>query len=168
MLYCVIHWYFAFCVFCLTSNYKLIKSNRNNILSRTSPTERTYTCTRKIDFRKPCNAVTSMEVEVKEHSPYTIVRHFENKQKQWEEDWQKEWAKFGHLTKSKPDRITASFFPPASPEHFQVLISKDTAKNKASQTYSTYNAYWPEAYMDPTDFLITPNNFKKICSKHIE
>ena len=115
-------------------------------------------------FRKPCNTVTLMEVEIKEPSPYTIVRNFENIQKQWEEDWQKECAKFGHPTRPKPDRVTASFFPPLPkpvPEHFQVLISKDTARNKASQTYSTYNAYWPEAYMDPTDFLITPNNKKQ-------
>ena len=154
------------CVFCLTSilyeNYKLIKSNQNNILSRKSPTERTYMYKKNsinLYFRKPCNTVTSMEVEVKEPSPYTIVRNFENIQKQWEEDWQKECAKFGHPTRSKPDRVTASFFPPLLkpvPEHFQVLISKDTARNKASQTHSTYNAYWPEAYMDPTDFLITP------------
>ena len=106
-----------------------------------------------------------MEVDqIEEPSPYTIVRNFENIQKQWEEDWQKECVKFGHPTRPKPDRVTASFFPPLPkpvPEHFQVLISRDTARNKASQTYSTYNAYWPAAYMDPTDFLITPNNKKQ-------
>ena len=60
--------------------------------------------------------------------------------------------------------LLARFFPllpKPVPEHFQVLISKDTARNKASQTYSTYNAYWPKAYMDPTDFFTTPHNKKQ-------
>ena len=76
-------------------------------------------------------------------------------------------AKFVHPTRPKPDRVTASFIPSLPkpvPEHFQVLISKDTARNKASQTYSTYNAYWPEAYMDPSLLQM----IKTIHSKHIE
>ena len=62
----------------------------------------------------------------------------------------------------RPDSVTASFFAPLPkpiPEHFTVLISRDTARNKACQTYSAYNTYWPEAYMDPTDyFLISKAN----------
>ena len=62
----------------------------------------------------------------------------------------------------RPDRVTASFFDPLPkpiPEHFSILISRDTARNKACQTYSAYNTYWPEAYMDPTDyFLISKTN----------
>ena len=62
----------------------------------------------------------------------------------------------------RPNCVTASFFAPPPkpiPEHFSVLISGDTARNKACQTYSTYDTYWPEAYMDHTDyFLISKTN----------
>ena len=57
----------------------------------------------------------------------------------------------------RPDRVTASFFDPLPkpiPEHFSILISRDTARNKACQTYSAYNTYWPEAYMDPADIFL--------------
>ena len=101
-------------------------------------------------------------MEENELSPYTIVRNFEKLNEQWEENWQKECAVFKQHIRPRPDRVTASFFAPLPkpiPEHFTVLISRDTARNKACQTYSAYNTYWPEAYMDPTDyFLISKTN----------
>ena len=90
-------------------------------------------------------------MEENELSPYTIVRNFEKLNEQWEENWQKECAVFKQHIRPRPDRVTASFFAPLPkpiPEHFTVLISRDTARNKACQTYSAYNTYWPEAYMD--------------------
>ena len=44
------------------------------------------------------------------------------------------------------------------PFHPAVLISKDTAQNKACQTHRTYDARWPELYMEPTEYFITPRN----------
>ena len=92
-------------------------------------------------------------MEEKELSPNTIVRNFE---KQREENWQKVYAAFKQDMRPRPNRVTASLFaqlPKPIPEHLAVPINGDTARNKACQTYSAYNAYWPEAYMDPTDYF---------------
>ena len=44
------------------------------------------------------------------------------------------------------------------PEHPACLISKETAKNKACQTHQNYDARWPERYMEPTEYVITPRD----------
>ena len=102
--------------------------------------------------------------EEKEPSPYTIVHNFEKHTITVGGRLAKRMRKIRHPTRPKPDRVVASFFPPLPklvPEHFQVLISRDTARKKARQTYSTYKAYWLETYMDPTVFFITPKNKKQ-------
>ena len=48
------------------------------------------------------------------------------------------------------------------PEHPACLVSKETARNKACQTHSKYNARWPEQNMEPTEYFITPR--KQTCT----
>ena len=47
------------------------------------------------------------------------------------------------------------WFPPRIPEHPNVLISKDTARNKACQTIDVRHRHIPEAYMQPCEYILT-------------
>ena len=47
------------------------------------------------------------------------------------------------------------WFPPRIPEHPSVLISKDTARNKACQTIDVRQGHIPEAYMEPCEYILT-------------
>ena len=51
------------------------------------------------------------------------------------------------------------------PEHANILISKETARNKACQTRHVRYKNWPEIYMDPNDTILTPNKKYKRVSK---
>ena len=78
---------------------------------------------------------------------------------------QKEWHKkcaltdWCHIPKPRPCLFSISLFPTIIPkqipEHPTALISKNTTRNKACQTHRAYNSCWPEAHMDPTEYLIT-------------
>ena len=47
------------------------------------------------------------------------------------------------------------WFPPRIPEYPSVLISKDTARNKACQTIDVRHRHIPEAYMEPCEYILT-------------
>lgn len=47
------------------------------------------------------------------------------------------------------------WFPPRIPEHPSILISKDTARNKACQTIYVRHRNIPEAYMEPCEYILT-------------
>ena len=57
------------------------------------------------------------------------------------------------------------WYPPRPlPEHPSVLISKETARNKACQTRHIRYINWPEIYMNPNDTILTPNKkYKRTC-----
>ena len=57
------------------------------------------------------------------------------------------------------------WYPPRPlPEHPSVLISKETARNKAYQTRHIRYINWPEIYMNPNDTILTPNKkYKRTC-----
>ena len=54
---------------------------------------------------------------------------------------------------------------PKIPEHPNVLISKDTATNKACQANWVHYTDLPEAFMLPSEYILTPNKkYKRIAS----
>ena len=60
------------------------------------------------------------------------------------------------------------WFPPKIPEHPSVVVSKDTAKNKACRTKRVRYTILPEAYMEPSEYILIPNKKYKRTTMWID
>ena len=57
------------------------------------------------------------------------------------------------------------WFPPRIREHPSVLISKNTARNKACQTIQIRHIHLPEAYMEPCEYILTADKqYKRVTT----
>ena len=75
--------------------------------------------------------------------------------------WQSHLHGFDIQIRSKRIR----WFPPRIREHPSVLISKNTARNKACQTIQIRRIHLPEAYMEPSEYILTADKqYKRVTT----
>ena len=70
-----------------------------------------------------------------------------------------------HMFVFPQTNLTSYYTTNPIPEHPTILISKNTARNKACQTHKAYNALWSELYMEPTEYFLTPKTPKQKINK---